>query len=116
MANVSIRVNGRLMEVACADGQEGHVQQLSVELARKVQELVRQLGQVGDTKLLAMAALVYADELYELGGEYEGLRTRFEAQQVELQATRDALERATTGQLESAASRIETIAKRLAAS
>lgn len=113
MANVSIRINGRLIEVACADGQEGHVQQLSVDLARKVQELVRQLGQVGDTKLLTMAALVYADELYELGAEVEGLRDQLASQQAELQATQDALGRATAGQLESAASRIDAIARRL---
>lgn len=116
MANVSIRINGRLMEVACADGQEGHVQQLSVDLARKVQDLVRQLGQVGDTKLLAMAALVYADELYETGAEVEALRAQVAAQQAELRAAQEALERATAGQLESAASRIDAIAKRLVAS
>ena len=114
MANVSISVNGRLMEIACADGQEGHVQSLSVDLARKVQELVRQLGQVGDTKLLTMAALVYADELYDSGAEVEKLRDLLAAQTKELLATQEALTRATTGQLESAATRIDAIAKRLA--
>lgn len=114
MSNVSIRVNGRLMEVACADGQEGHVQQLSVDLARKVQELVRQVGQVGDAKLLTMAALVYADELYEAGAEIEAMRQQMANQQAEMARLADALERATTGQMEKAATRIDAIARRLA--
>ena len=71
MAEVTLFLNGRAYRIACADGQEPHIESLGRYIDGKVQELVRQVGQVGDARLLAMASLVIADELAESrGGVY----------------------------------------------
>lgn len=63
MAQVAVTINGRNYRIACEDGQEEHLIQLSGYLNGKVEELVRAVGQIGDTRLLVMAGLLIADEL-----------------------------------------------------
>lgn len=74
MAQVKVKVNGRDYEIACEDGQEEHVARLGRYVDKKVVELADQVGQVGDTRLLVMTALVITDELSEAYGELEDIR------------------------------------------
>ena len=66
MAQVDITVNNQNFLIACEDGQEDRLLDLSKIVDDKVGELVAQVGQVGQTRLLVMAALVIADELVDL--------------------------------------------------
>jgi cell division protein ZapA len=66
MARVAVQVNNRRYEVACDDGQEGHVKELGDFLDRRVRELAASIGAVGENRLLVMAGLVLADELQEM--------------------------------------------------
>lgn len=63
MGEVTVTVNSRPYRMACEDGQEGHLKELGLELSQRVDELSKQVGQVGDAQLLVMAALITADEL-----------------------------------------------------
>ncbi len=74
MAEVKVKINGRTYEVACDDGQEEHVARLGRYVDKKVGELASQIGQIGDTRLLVMAALMITDELSEAYGELEDIR------------------------------------------
>lgn len=74
MAQVKVKINGRTYEVVCDDGQEEHVARLGRYLDTKVGELVAQMGQVGDTRLLVMAGLMITDELSEAYGELDDIR------------------------------------------
>lgn len=74
MAQVKVKINGRTYEIACDDGQEDHVLRLGKYVDKKVGELAGQVGQVGDTRLLVMAALLITDELSEAYGELEDIR------------------------------------------
>jgi cell division protein ZapA len=74
MAQVKVKINGRSYEVACDDGQEDHVTRLGHYVDKKVVELGNQIGQVGDARLLVMAALMITDELSEAYGELEDIR------------------------------------------
>ncbi len=74
MAQITVTINGRSYEVACDDGQEEHVTRLGRYVEKKVAELAGQVGQVGDTRLLVMAALMLTDELSEAYGELENIR------------------------------------------
>jgi len=74
MAQVSVRINGRHYQVACEDGQEAHLQKLAAYIDERVAELVRDVGQVGDARLLVMAGLLIADELADAYDELEELR------------------------------------------
>jgi cell division protein ZapA len=74
MAQVSVRINGRHYQVACEDGQEAHLQKLAAYIDDRVAELVRDVGQVGDARLLVMSSLLIADELADAYDELEELR------------------------------------------
>lgn len=74
MAQIKIKINGRSYDIACDDGQEDHVARLGKYIDKKVAELAGQVGQVGDARLLVMAALLITDELSEAYGELEDIR------------------------------------------
>jgi cell division protein ZapA len=74
MAQVSVRINGRQYQVACEDGQEAHLDKLAAYIDQRVSELVKDVGQVGDARLLVMSALLIADELADAYDELSELR------------------------------------------
>ncbi len=65
MGQVNIRINGQPYELACDDGQESHLRGLAEMVDQQVADLARSVGQVGDARLLLMAALLICDELAE---------------------------------------------------
>ncbi|MCH9806568.1 MAG: cell division protein ZapA [Alphaproteobacteria bacterium] len=65
MGHVTARINGRSYRLHCADGQEERLTQVADYLKDKVDELIAEFGQVGEDRLLAMAALLIADELFD---------------------------------------------------
>lgn len=119
MAQVTVNIMGRQFRMACEDGQESHVTKLATDLDRRIEGLKAQFGQVGELRMIIMAALMVADELDEAGGKMKRLDT-------ELSALKDARMVSTdrdketqdviAAALNSAAERIEAAAKRLNAS
>jgi cell division protein ZapA len=80
MGQVTITINGRPYDIACDDGQEEHVRGLAGYLDERVSDLSHSIGQVGDARLVVMAALLIADELVEAVREIEAMKTRTEAE------------------------------------
>ena len=74
MGRVTLAVNGRAYDVACADGQEEQLSRLGEDLNDRVAELVSRLGQVGEARLLLLTALLLGNELEQLrrGGSGQG--------------------------------------------
>ncbi|MBO6560401.1 MAG: cell division protein ZapA [Nisaea sp.] len=66
MAQVEITINGKNYRIACEDGQESRIASLAAMVDSHVKDLVEQIGQIGDTRLLVMASLLIADELVDL--------------------------------------------------
>lgn len=67
MAHVTIRINGYAYTIGCEDGQEGHLTQMAEEVDRRITHIRQNFGsQSGEARLLMMAALLLADELYDL--------------------------------------------------
>ena len=66
MSQLEVTINGKSYQIICDDGQEAHLAELGEYLEKRVQELVSSIGQVGDTRLLVMTALVIADELAQV--------------------------------------------------
>lgn len=71
MAQVSVPVNGRSYAIACEDGQETRIRRLAQYVDAKVSEFVGSAGQVGEARLLLLAALVIADELSDANDALE---------------------------------------------
>ena len=65
MPTVAVTVNGRPFTLACDEGEEGRIRRLAQYVDRKVGEFVERVGQIGETRLILLAALVIADELAE---------------------------------------------------
>ena len=73
MGQVSLMINGRPFAVTCDDGQEARICRLAEYVDAKVGEFVKDIGQVGEARLLLLAALVIADELADAN---EALRSQ----------------------------------------
>lgn len=63
MAKAEFEVYGRAYTVACSPGQESRLQSLAVELDQRVSAIASAVGDVGDDRLLLVAALSILDEL-----------------------------------------------------
>ena len=65
MANVNIKFNGKEFLLSCEDGQEEHLDELSVYLNEKFNNLKNSLGNIGESKLLLITSISVLDEYYE---------------------------------------------------
>jgi len=109
MGRVTVPVNGRSFTITCDDGQEPRIRGLAQYVDAKVAEFVSSIGQVGEARLLLLAALVIADELSDAKDEFQQERNRARAADTERVAAADA---AADG-IEGMAKRVEAIAARL---
>ena len=71
MGQVNVPVNGRSYAITCDDGQEARIRRLAQYVEAKVGEFVASVGQVGEARLLLLAALVIADELSDANDTLE---------------------------------------------
>ncbi len=108
MPEISLNINERNYQVTCDEGQEAHLRKLAGHLDERIQGLVEAVGQVGEGRLLVMASLMVADELFEAYKENHALKAANGGA-----APGDAGEGAAAAALETCAQRIETIAARL---
>lgn len=65
MAQVTVRINGFAYTLACKDGEEQHLLAMAAEVDQRIEQIRHVAGQSGEARMLAMAALVLADDLYE---------------------------------------------------
>ena len=65
MANVSIKFNGKEFLLSCEDGQEEHLEELLIQINQKFNDLKKNLGNLGENKLLLITAVKVMDEYYE---------------------------------------------------
>ena len=65
MANVNVKFNGKDFLLSCNDGQEDHLEQLSIELNDKFNKLKNSMGNIGENKLLLITAITVLDEYFE---------------------------------------------------
>ncbi len=117
MAQISLNVHGRSYQVTCDDGQESHLLKLADHIDGKMAELEGSVGQLGEQRLLFMACLLIADELFDAQRQVDGLK----AGRTSSQATAAAASAPASGAadeqasraLDACAQRIEAIAARL---
>ncbi len=65
MANVNIKFNGKVFLLSCDDVQEDHLEELSLHLNKKFNELKNSLGNIGENKLLLITSIKIMDEYFE---------------------------------------------------
>lgn len=65
MGQVAFQVNGRTYRLSCRDGEEARVRELADYVNRKVERLIGEFGHIAPERLMLMAAILTADELWE---------------------------------------------------
>jgi cell division protein ZapA len=68
---VNVMVNQRAYTIACDAGEEEHLRELARHVDAKVRELLESVGQVGDTRLLLMAALLISDDYIDAAAQLD---------------------------------------------
>lgn len=116
MAQVNVKIAGRVYRMACGDGEEDHLHGLAARLDAKIAELRGAFGEIGDGRITVMAALTIADQLAEaerqiaaLEAENDGLRGVEAAFDAKVAALAETL----AGALGEAAARIDRVAQAL---
>ncbi len=76
MANVNIKFNGKEFLLSCEDGQEEHLEELSLHLNNRFDNLKKSLGNIGENKLLLIASISVMDEYFETRKKIEEQKNR----------------------------------------
>jgi cell division protein ZapA len=116
MPQVTVTIAGQTYRMACAEGEEGHLEGLAASYDARIEEMRGTFGEIGDLRLHVMAALAQADELHETKRRVAALEAEV-AMLNSLNASRDErLERIEVRLAEGvqmAAERIEELARSL---
>ena len=107
MGQVVVKVHGRDFALSCADGQEPRIRRLAQYVDAKVAEFAKTIGQVGEARLILLAALVIADELSDANDALQQERGRTHAAGEPADAAASGI-RSMAERIESIAARIET--------
>ena len=113
MGEVTITVNGRDFALACADGEEPRIRRLAQYVDAKIGDFTTNLGQIGEARLILLAALVIADELSDANAALIEARSRIRASGNEAHGAGDEAGAAAASGIGDIAARIEAIAARL---
>jgi len=105
VGQVVVSVNGRAFPLACADGEEARTRRLAQYLDSKVTDFVEAHGQVGEARLILLAALVIADELSDTSDAFQTERARPRIDETD--AAVDSI-RAIAQRIDAIAARLET--------
>ena len=73
MADVAINFNGRSYRFACGDNEVQRLEEIAKYLTGKLEALTREHGNIGDERLMLMAALLVADELFDARADIDEL-------------------------------------------
>jgi cell division protein ZapA len=114
MAQLSVTIAGRAYRMACADGEEDHLEGLAQMIDGKIAEMRGMFGEIGDQRLIVMAALTVADELTEERRRIETLEdelARARAADTDVVSASESWARSIADALDAASGRLEKIAQ-----
>ena len=78
MANVNIKFNNKDYLLSCDDGQEASLKKLANHLDSKYNELKKNLGNIGENKLLLITAIQMVDDYFDLFQKIKNTKSDFE--------------------------------------
>ena len=117
MAQVVVTIAGRTYRMACEEGQEKHIEALAWHVDSKMAGLKQSFGEIGEQRLVTMAAITVADELFETKARIEALEAQGAAREAgarDAQQAQESREAFVSQSLGNAAERIEVLARMLA--
>ena len=78
MGNVNIKFNNKDYLLSCDKGQEENLKKLASHLDSKYNELKKNLGNLGENKLLLITAIQMVDEYFDLFQKVKSTKNDFE--------------------------------------
>ena len=78
MANVNVKFNNKDYLLSCDDGQEENLKELANHLDLKYNELKKNLGNIGESKLLLITAIQMVDDYFDLNKKVNNKKDDFE--------------------------------------
>ena len=84
MANVNIKFNNKDYLLSCDDGQEESLKELAMHLDSKYNELKKNLGSIGESKLLLITAIQMVDDYFALNKKVDSKKKNLKSYQSSL--------------------------------
>jgi len=78
MANVNVKFNNKDYLLSCDNGQEENLKKLAKHLDTKYNELNKNLGNIGENKLLLITAIQMVDDYFDLFQKVQNTKKDFE--------------------------------------
>ena len=78
MANVNVKFNNKDYLLSCDNGQEENLKKLAKHLDAKYDELNKNLGNIGENKLLLITAIQMVDDYFDLFQKVQNTKKDFE--------------------------------------
>ena len=78
MGQVAVTLNGRTYKLECDDGEEQHLLGLADLVGKQIETLKGKFGQVGDDRLMLMAALMIADDMASVQGALDDANAKLD--------------------------------------
>jgi cell division protein ZapA len=113
LAAVIVNIAGRTYRLSCDDGQEPRLEELAREVESKILSMRDSFKEIGEQRIVVMAALAIADEAADARGRAEAATQEIATLRAELDAARKTvvdMEAKATSAVEDAARRLEVIA------
>ncbi len=119
MAQAIVTIAGRSYRLGCDEGQEKRLEQLAAVVDGKIAAMRKNFGEIGDQRLVVMAALEIADEAADARARILGLEqavTGLREEIVRIQRREAAVEARLTQAFGDASAKLERLAHDLARS
>ena len=78
MANVNVKFNNKDYLLSCDDGQEENLKELANHLDLKYNELKKNLGNIGESKLLLITSIQMLDDYFDILAKVKNTKNDFE--------------------------------------
>ncbi len=117
MAVAIVTIAGRSYRLGCDEGQEKRLEELAASVDGKIAAMRSSVGEIGDQRLVVMAAIEIADEAADARAKIETLEAEVASLREKIDAgqRRDAaIETRLAKSFDAAATRLERLAQQLA--
>jgi cell division protein ZapA len=88
MANINIKFNNKDYLLSCDDGQEDNLKKLASHLDSKYNKLKKNLGNIGESKILLITAIQMVDDYFDLFQKIENKKNDFESLSIKFKEIR----------------------------
>ncbi|MGU3539504.1 cell division protein ZapA [Methylobacterium sp. A54F] len=116
MPIVNVLIDGKSYRMSCGEGEGDHLIELAADFDRRIGDMRKAFGEIGDMRLQVMAALTVVDELTEMRRRLGALEAEVAALGARTQAAESdaqARESRAAASLGAAAERVERMARAL---